>query len=365
MKGQFVKAKTALLLAAVISSSFLLCSCDEIFIDEVSSEAEKPVSSSPVSSETVTGWQEDNTGKYYLDENGNRVTGEHEIDGVTYYFNEEGVLIANGCFEIDGKLLLLSEDGSPCEEGWQEFNGKRYFANEDATAYVGWLDYEDNRYYLKSDGSMAKGVLEIDGVKNHFTSTGAYTIVVNPWNYVPEGYEADLKNLSTSISVEGSKVDSSCYDSLVAMITDCKAAGHKVTVYSSYRSNSKQTRNFNNKVQRVMNENPELTREEAEVIAATVVARPGTSEHELGLAVDIIDTHIWDLVEEQEDLDGQKWLMENCWKYGFILRYPKDTMDSTGIVYEPWHYRYLGKELAKEVYDSGLTLEEYFESLTE
>ena len=70
------------------------------------------------------------------------------------------------------------------------------------------------------------------------------------------------------------------------------------------------------------------------------------------------------MVEEQEDLEGQKWLMENCWRYGFILRYPKDKIDITGIIYEPWHYRYVGLEVAKELHESGLTLEEYMDSLS-
>jgi D-alanyl-D-alanine carboxypeptidase len=106
------------------------------------------------------------------------------------------------------------------------------------------------------------------------------------------------------------------------------------------------------------------SREEAERIAATVSAIPGTSEHQLGLAVDIIDTGIWGLVQEQEDLAGQQWLMENCWRYGFILRYPKNKTDETGIIYEPWHYRYVGIELAEELRECGLTLEAYLAALS-
>jgi D-alanyl-D-alanine carboxypeptidase len=108
-----------------------------------------------------------------------------------------------------------------------------------------------------------------------------------------------------------------------------------------------------------------MTEEDARREAATVIAVPGTSEHQLGLAVDIIDTKLWALEEEQENLPAQKWLMENSWRYGFILRYPKDRIDSTGIIYEPWHYRYVGTDVAKEIYDSGMTLEEYIESLTD
>ena len=80
--------------------------------------------------------------------------------------------------------------------------------------------------------------------------------------------------------------------------------------------------------------------------------------------MDIIDTRLWALEEEQADLPAQKWLMENSWKYGFILRYPKGKIDVTGIIYEPWHNRYVGLEVAKELHDSGLTLEEYLQNLS-
>jgi D-alanyl-D-alanine carboxypeptidase len=94
-----------------------------------------------------------------------------------------------------------------------------------------------------------------------------------------------------------------------------------------------------------------------------VNARPGTSEHQLGLAVDFVDTRYWTLDEKQAELPAQKWLMEHCWEYGFILRYPSEKSEITGIIYEPWHYRYVGREIALEIRDAGLTLEEYLETL--
>ena len=106
-------------------------------------------------------------------------------------------------------------------------------------------------------------------------------------------------------------------------------------------------------------------KEEAAKIAATVVAYPGTSEHQLGYAVDIIDTQLWKLEQEQENLAAQQWLMANSWEYGFILRYPNGKTDSTGIIYEPWHYRYVGPEVARELHESGMTLEEYLLSLSD
>ena len=98
---------------------------------------------------------------------------------------------------------------------------------------------------------------------------------------------------------------------------------------------------------------------EVEDEAAKVVAYPGTSEHQLGLALDIVDVSYQQLDTEQENTPVQQWLMKNSWKYGFVLRYPTDKSDITGIIYEPWHYRYVGKEAAAEIYENKLCLEEY------
>ena len=89
-------------------------------------------------------------------------------------------------------------------------------------------------------------------------------------------------------------------------------------------------------------------------MAGQWVAIPGTCEHELGLAVDINADK-----EQSSNEEVYNWLAENAWRYGFILRYPKGKEDITGIDYEPWHYRYVGKEVAKQFYEEGITLEEY------
>lgn len=123
-----------------------------------------------------------------------------------------------------------------------------------------------------------------------------------------------------------------------------------------------QTRIFNRKVNEWKNQG--YDEETAKKKAATSVAIPGTSEHQLGLAVDIVDTQSWKLTASQDTFVGQQWLMEHCWEYGFILRYPENKIDVTGIIYEPWHYRYVGKELAIELRDTNLTLEEYLSALS-
>ena len=254
----------------------------------------------------------------------------------------------------------------PVLNGWQEIDGKRYYY-EDGAIRTGWLNIDGTDYYFHPNGIMATGTVQIDGVNHFFSSTGAPFLMVNPWNPVPQDYEPDLKAIPAAYCNGDQKVDASCYDALLKMIDDCNTAMNGKTsacVLSSYRTMQHQTNNFNNKVDRVMEANPGMTLEEAKIEAATVVAVPGTSEHQLALAVDIIDTDLWALEEEQEDLAAQTWLMENCWRYGFVLRYPKNSIDSTGIIYEPWHYRYLGVELATEIHHSGMTVEQYLESLS-
>ena len=103
------------------------------------------------------------------------------------------------------------------------------------------------------------------------------------------------------------------------------------------------------------------SQEKAKELAAFWVAVPGTSEHEIGLAVDIVSKWYQHLDHAQANTDEQQWLMKHCHEYGFILRYPEEKQELTRIGYEPWHYRYVGKTAAQEIMEYGLCLEEYLE----
>ena len=153
------------------------------------------------------------------------------------------------------------------------------------------------------------------------------------------------------------RVDVRCAADLLRMLDDCRAAGCKPVVCSSYRTQEMQEFLYNNKIQRLRDEG--VAWYDAPEIAARSVAIPGTSEHQLGLAVDVIDEDYQLLTRWQEYTATQQWLMQNCHKYGFILRYPNGTTDITGIIYEPWHYRYVGAEVAAEITELGITFEEY------
>ena len=250
------------------------------------------------------------------------------------------------------------------QPGWNDIGGKRYYGNDDGTPHIGWLKLGEESYYFREDGSMAKGEVSIEGVNYHFTSTGKRIILVNPWNPVPEDYVLDLVKLSSAYATDGNKIQTEMESALKQMMNDCNSACPAVCVVSGYRSIEAQTRNFNNRVQSFIDQG--YTKEQAYQKTAERIAVPGTSEHHLGLAVDIIDTREWSLEQSQENLPAQQWLMKNCWKYGFILRYPAAKIGVTVIIYEPWHYRYVGKEVAQEIHDLGdITLEEYIQNLTE
>jgi len=119
---------------------------------------------------------------------------------------------------------------------------------------------------------------------------------------------------------------------------------------------------YNNKVQEYLNAG--YAQRTAEAEAGKWVAVPGTSEHNLGLVVDIVNQGYTGALEQYfEDSPTFTWLYENCADYGFILRYPKTKEAVTGIVYEPWHYRYVGEEVAHYIMDNDLTLEEYWEKV--
>lgn len=156
---------------------------------------------------------------------------------------------------------------------------------------------------------------------------------------------------------DGHAIDSRAYPSLQLMMDDARAAGLDPLICSSFRTWEKQEELYQNKVQSLLEQG--LSLEEAETQAKEWVAYPGTSEHQAGLAVDIVDTNYQRLDQKQENTKVQKWLMEHCAEYGFILRYPTDKSEITGIGYEPWHYRYVGKEVAQVITKQGICLEEY------
>ena len=183
-----------------------------------------------------------------------------------------------------------------------------------------------------------------------------------PWNMVlvngdhpmEEGYVPQLKELE-----EGLSLDSRIIDAAKEMLADAKKAGLHIDICSAYRSVERQEQVFGDSMKERVKDG--MSYWDAFNETALNVAVPGTSEHALGLALDLISNQYTELDERQETTAEAKWLKENCHKYGFILRYPPEKTNITGIIYEPWHYRYVGVEDATEIMKLGITLEEYLQ----
>ncbi|MBP3939721.1 MAG: M15 family metallopeptidase [Clostridia bacterium] len=183
------------------------------------------------------------------------------------------------------------------------------------------------------------------------TNADLSRFIVNGNYSLPAGYKPTL---AEAVKGSGVYLDYRVAPYYQQMYDAAKADGITLTPVSGYRSYERQKNNFENRIKNHMNEG--LDRVEATKKAATVVMVPGSSEHNAGLAMDICS-----LAESFENYKEFEWLNEHAAEYGFILRYPKDERSRaiTGVVYEPWHYRFVGVEAAKEIKSRGITLEEY------
>lgn len=177
-------------------------------------------------------------------------------------------------------------------------------------------------------------------------------MLVNRDNPLPEGYEPQLVELDN-----GQQVDERISEPLQRMFDDMRSDGVYPVVAAGYRTQEKQQSIMDERIQEHLDQG--YSQEEAVAETESWVAIPGTSEHQLGLAVDINADGINSAGYEVYD-----WLVEHAADYGFIQRYPEDKIDITGISNEPWHYRYVGVETARDMVDKNLCLEEYVEQLT-
>lgn len=201
---------------------------------------------------------------------------------------------------------------------------------------------DPNQYPYAYAGFLPK-VTDVNADLSKLIVNGKYSL---PANYKPQLAEA-VKGSGVYLDYRVAPYYQQMYD---AALKD----GITLTPISGYRSYDRQKNNFENRIKEHMNSG--MDKVEATKKAATVIMVPGSSEHNAGLAMDICS-----LAESFENYKEFQWLDEHAHEYGFILRYPKDerSKEITGVVYEPWHYRYVGVDTAKEIKSKGITLEEY------
>jgi len=211
--------------------------------------------------------------------------------------------------------------------------------------------YEAEPRASKSENSSG-GSSERNTYPAQDENTDWMLILVNADNPLPDGYSPKLKSL-----VNGLQFDERAIDRLNEMLAAARNAGLSPVVCSAYRTIEKQRALYNDKVSQLTARG--LNQKQAEDEASRYVAYPGVSEHNLGLAVDIVAEDYQLLDEQQANTPEAKWLLNHCAEYGFILRYQLEKEAITGVTYEPWHFRYVGVTAAREIMENGLCLEEY------
>ncbi|WP_052430853.1 M15 family metallopeptidase [Robinsoniella peoriensis] len=180
-------------------------------------------------------------------------------------------------------------------------------------------------------------------------------VLVNKEHPLSEDYNVKMKTLENSDKVVAEMIIQDLQD----MLADGTKEGLRFCIASAYRSSERQQEILDADIRKLTDKG--MTDEEAYEQATRTVMPAGYSEHETGLAVDIVALSNQLLDDSQENTPETQWLQENCDQYGFILRYPKGKTDITGIDYESWHYRYVGKEAAAYIKKHDLTFEEYLE----
>ena len=215
-----------------------------------------------------------------------------------------------------------------------------------------YLEYQKENPNLSVENIVTYVNIGID--KPYYTNTkkaenlNTNLILVNKYNYLTEDYiPENLEPIDIAYARSGMQLAREAKEAFETLSEDAKKEGMNIIAMSSYRSYDYQVNLYDNYVAT-----------DGKEAADTYSARAGYSEHQTGLAVDVYNKVLpYTSFEETEEFN---WMQENAYKYGFILRFPKDKVNITGYQYESWHYRYVGKEAAKYIHDHDLTLEEYY-----
>ena len=252
------------------------------------------------------------------------------------YVNEIGETIQTEI--LDDKDVLEGYENAELE----------YVDESDQYSMEEILEENDNSKYLANDlGTSTGGKLSKDDWN---------LILINKHHSIPEGYEVPLGKINASM-----QCDERIIPDLLEMLQAAKNDGVSLIICSPYRDINRQKVLFERKIKKYMKQG--MSYLEAYQLSSQTVTVPGASEHQIGLAIDFLTDNHSSLNEEFGNTAAGKWLAVHGYEYGFILRYPKDKEYITGIGFEPWHYRYVGKEAAARIQEQNLTLEEFLDTL--
>lgn len=248
--------------------------------------------------------------------------------------------------EIENKTLTKKEKKL---QKLNNINKKiSYFKMENLDRYISYK----NKNKDLSDEQIIKDVnMDLDKKQyedmHETINLNKINILVNKHNYLKEDYVPEnLKSLSSTYALSNMKMVEEAANAFESLSKDASKENYKVIAMSTYRSYEYQVDLYNKYV-----------KSDGKEAADTYSGRPGNSEHQTGLAVDVYNqTETYTNFEKTKEYN---WMQENAYKYGFILRFPKDKENETGYEFESWHYRYVGKEIAKYIHKHNITLEEY------
>ncbi|MFS0873240.1 D-alanyl-D-alanine carboxypeptidase family protein [Paenibacillus xylanilyticus] len=268
---------------------------------------------------------------------------QQEADGTTVHLTEDT--------GDDGAKTDGESDSSP--SGDSEDSGSASTDEEQGSSDAGNETATDDSLMEQRSVSAMQNTIDSESV---VTNAEAMTVIVNKQRSLPEGYEPnDLVEPNVPFSFDGPHekrhMRKEAAEALEKLFAGAEADGIELRAVSGYRSYERQVSIYNNNV-----------KTKGQEYTDRVSSKPGRSEHQTGLAMDVSSPSVGNALEEVfgTSKEGQ-WLAEHAAEYGFVIRYLEGEEDITGYVYEPWHIRYVGTDLAPDIVKSGLTLEEYFD----
>ena len=267
------------------------------------------------------------------------------------YHNDLGKIIANKAFKLNNldNYLKLSKELGKYDVKVVDIVNEKYFKKKLGTRYI--------NYYKKNNSLTSRQIVEnvncnLDyeyyKVDNKVDFSKGHLLLVNKFYKLENDYvPSTLVKIDKKYGYER-MLDKTVYNAFIDMYNDIEKEGMALFITSPYRSYNYQQKLYNNYVTT-----------NGQKMADSFSAKPGYSEHQTGFAVDLASKN--SMYTRFQNTKEYQWMLNNCYKYGFILRYPKDKEKQTGYMFEAWHYRYVGKKVAKYIHDNKITYDEYYE----
>lgn len=263
----------------------------------------------------------------------------------------------------DISLAAVAPVAPETESLFEESESEAEYETEDETQLEAYtlddiLAYHDHKgAHDEDEPSTEETQNAVSAEERSFDAADWRLVLINKQHPISQDYEFKLGKMF--IETKNIQVDDRIIDDLLLMMQAAKKDGLNLVIRSPYRTSDRQETNFNKKIKLYMQQG--LSYMEAYKVTSQVVTVPGCSEHEVGLALDITSETYLDLEQGFADTKEGQWLSDHSYEYGFILRYPEEKEYITSIVYEPWHFRYVGREAASVMKEENLCLEEFWD----